>query len=209
MRKLVLTLVLLASALSTSLKVPSTPIQSFNESDNKQISRDWYEANITMKTIDNHRLVGRLFTPQLLAYILDQCTEYSLKPSIIMSQMLLESRTSDGNRLSVLVRESNNVLGIKTGVKARSVGKHKLITTEYIKGRRIVRVHNFSKFNTKEDCIDAYFRIVKNHIDPETKSLTPKMFRRYATNPRYKQLIKRLAKSNNFYKLDKAIVYSL
>lgn len=175
--------------------------KSFTE--HERSANEWYQSNVESKTSKKSGFLKQLFTPELLAYVLMRCDEHSLKPSVILSQMMVEAKQNGKFALTKKASEANNLLGIKYGkFDSLNVTKYKSLTTEYINGRKVYCVRYFSAFETVYDCIDAYFQIVGRHINPETNTLTSKMFKRYATYPGYRALIHNVAKSNNFYQFD-------
>lgn len=176
----------------------------------EKLTQSWYENNVETVESPKARFLSKLFPPEVLTYIVTKCSLYNLKPSIVLSQMFIESKHSKHLKLSKRAEESNNFFGIKYG-KFDSIvtTRHYTKTKEYIRGRWVNKVLCFSVFQSVNDCIDAYFQIILKHngISPNG-NLTKAMYKKYATDPGYVKLVHDVAKSNNFYAFDHIITYA-
>lgn len=164
----------------------------------------WIDLNIDSKTSLKSAYFGKLLDAERLLLILKKCRMYNIPPSIVLSQMFIESKHASKLDLADFVKQSNNYFGIKYGkftdIETR---KHRMTTTEQRNGSKYVAKQSFSSFKSFEDCLKAYFIIVtKDRADKTEKQWLRSMVQRYATSNSYLQLIHDVKHSNDFRSID-------
>ncbi len=125
-----------------------------------------------------------------------QISKHELKLCLV-SQIILESGYLRSDLLQI-----NNILGIKK-LKLRPFFRKQ--TTEYIKGKKVIKTAKFSSFYSIEDCLHNYFTIMKGkRFLPVRKAINTSDYCfelqkcGYATDPAYSYKLQQIIKTLKF-----------
>jgi len=160
-----------------------------------QASKQWFTNNIDLK---DYQIV---FFESIAvdAVVLDD--KYGIPAEVTIAQAILES----GWGQSELSKKANNYFGVKEYRKTKKGGKFE--TTEYLKGKKVVKIENFRVYDNVEHCLQdrAYWLYNnKRYQDVNWHTLNAFEFceilqdKKYATDPNYSKKLKRII---NSYKL--------
>lgn len=129
--------------------------------------------------------------------------EYGILPSLTIAQSILESAWGKSH-----IR--NNIFGIKKGSSWK--GKTRLVTTtEYIGGRKVVIKDEFRVYDSIEDSIRDYLKLIGqlSRYRPvrkakDYKEACYKVYESgYATDPNYSKKLIKIIEENSLYRYDK------
>ena len=149
-----------------------------------------------------------ILTNEMIKYAKQCKKKYGVPASVTLGQIILESRGNYKNGLSKLAYEGKNLFGVKGSYQGQSV---KMLTTEYIKGKKVRVYANFKKYPSFKESIFDHGKLLSNkrYTKYTKKAKTIKEYCKaiksggYATNPHYDTLLYKVIKSNNLMKYDK------
>ncbi len=160
---------------------------------------------------DRKVFIEKLWNSKNMLLVVKQCRRYGYQPSVVFSQMFIESRHRSQSRVSDFVIATNNYFGIVyKNFKEVKTARYCTSTREFINSRTHKRYEkcyrSFSAFNNFEDCLTAYCTIVSRYrMNGDWNHWKRVMCKHYATNPQYLQMVNTVIKVNHLSEFDKYI----
>lgn len=205
MKKLSIIIILFISLFcSSSLQHEKIKRVIIVEDTDLQFVNKWVKNNIVeCPRKDRKIFIEHLWDKDRLLLVVKSCKLYNIQPSVVLSQMFIESRHRSQSRVSDFVKATNNYFGIEyKDFKMVKTTRYCTGTVEYKRGKYRCR-KSFSSFLNFEDCFTAYLSIVSRYrSNNDWNHWKVKMCKHYATDPKYLQSINIITKVNHLADFD-------